>query len=225
MIEQLDTIWQEINSVIATGAALPASVIITQAVTAEKFDIRNLIADRDINGTGGILLPVVVCRCHPEEAADWGMQNNAYSQQVDIYYIDRELNRIDTTVTTATIGATQPVASSAGMFVGQLLYFETNKVYRTVKSMPTTTSVELTATITTTLGEVVTSFLVKDVTVRTKIIKDLFVAGTAFTSFLVQSQGTIDVSDMGTVNSALMDRNMAAFAGAFSMEVVYGDSY
>ena len=64
---------------------------------------------------------------------------------------------VNTTVTTGATSATQQVGSTAGMQAGGTLYFQTANVYATVSSVTDATHVVLTASITTTTSEVVTT--------------------------------------------------------------------
>lgn len=63
---------------------------------------------------------------------------------------------VNTTVTSGTTSATQTVGSTAGMQPGVSLYFATAGVYAIVSSVTNSTTVVLTASITTTTNEVVT---------------------------------------------------------------------
>jgi len=64
---------------------------------------------------------------------------------------------LTTTVTAAAANATQSVLSTAGMVVGDSLYFgNANNAYRIIQSITNATTVVLTATITTALGDTIT---------------------------------------------------------------------
>jgi len=63
---------------------------------------------------------------------------------------------VSTTVTSGASSATQTVGSTAGMQPGTSLYFATTNAYRIVSSVTNSTTVVLTATISTTTDEVVT---------------------------------------------------------------------
>jgi hypothetical protein len=65
-----------------------------------------------------------------------------------------------TTVTTGASSATQTVGNTAGMAAGDVLYFATTAVYRTVISVTNSTTVVVDATLSTTTAEVVTVFIV-----------------------------------------------------------------
>lgn len=62
---------------------------------------------------------------------------------------------VKTTVTSGASSATQTVGSTAGMQAGQSLYFAVSNAYRIVSSVTNTTTVVLTATISTTTAEAV----------------------------------------------------------------------
>lgn len=68
---------------------------------------------------------------------------------------------VSTTVTTGIASATQTVGSTAGMQVGDTLYFATAATTRIVSSITNATTVVLTATVTTTTSEVVTKISVQ----------------------------------------------------------------
>ncbi len=65
--------------------------------------------------------------------------------------------KVATTVTTGVASATQTVASTTNMVIGESLYFGTTKTTRVVQSITNATTVVLTATITTTTGEAITN--------------------------------------------------------------------
>lgn len=70
------------------------------------------------------------------------------------YFSSKQYERgAKTTVTSGTSSATQTVGSTAGMQTGDSLYFETSNAYRTVSSVTNSTTVVLTATISTTTSE------------------------------------------------------------------------
>jgi len=49
--------------------------------------------------------------------------------------------------------------------------------------------------------------------------------GTTFTNFQILEQGSLDLTDMNPVNSALMEKNVQMLAGAFSLNILYGNTY
>ena len=225
MSEFISSIWQEMQAKINSGLTLGVNVKVVQALKIERYDLRQLIADLDIQGTGGIEMPLIVFRYFPAEAVDWGMQNEAYSQRIEIYFMDRSDNEIYTSITTGATSASQTVASTSKMFVGQILTFETTKQVATIKTIDSSTGLTFEASLTTVTSEKVSSELITDVGVRIQQIKDLLIPGTSFTNFQILEQGSLDLTDMNPVNSALMEKNVQMLAGAFSLNILYGNTY
>ena len=225
MSEFISSIWQEMQAKINSGLTLGVNVKVVQALKIERYDLRQLIADLDIQGTGGIEMPLIVFRYFPAEAVDWGMQNEAYSQRIEIYFMDRSDNEIYTSITTGATNASQTVASTSKMFVGQILTFETTKQVATIKTIDSSTGLTFEASLTTVTSEKVSSELITDVGVRIQQIKDLLIPGTSFTNFQILEQGSLDLTDMNPVNSALMEKNVQMLAGAFSLNILYGNTY
>ena len=225
MNEFISSIWQEMQAKINSGLTLDADVKVVTALKIERYDLRQLIADLDINNTSGIKMPLIIFRHFPAEAADWGMHNESYTQRIEIYFMDRSANEIYTTVTTGATSDVQTVASTAGMVVGQILTFETTRQVATIKSIDSSTQVTFAAPLTTVIGEKVGSELITDVGLRVQQIKDLFAPGTSFTNFQIVEQGSLDVSDMNPVNSILMEKNVQMLTGAFSLNILYGNTY
>ena len=225
MSEFISSIWQEMQAKINSGLTLGVNVKVVQALKIERYDLRQLIADLDIQGTGGFEMPLIVFRYFPAEAVDWGMQNEAYSQRIEIYFMDRSDNEIYTSITTGATNASQTVASTSKMFVGQILTFETTKQVATIKTIDSPTGLTFEAALTTVTNEKVSSELITDVGVRIQQIKDLFLPGTTFTNFQILEQGSLDLTDMNPVNSALMEKNVQMLAGAFSLNILYGNTY
>lgn len=225
MSEFISSIWQEMQAKINSGLTLGVNVKVVQALKIERYDLRQLIADLDIQGTGGIEMPLIVFRYFPAEAVDWGMQNEAYSQRIEIYFMDRSDNEIYTSITTGATNASQTVASTVKTFVGQILTFETTKQVATIKTIDSSTGLTFEASLTTVTSEKVSSELITDVGVRIQQIKDLLIPGTSFTNFQILEQGSLDLTDMNPVNSALMEKNVQMLAGAFSLNILYGNTY
>lgn len=70
-----------------------------------------------------------------------------------------EESTLATTVGTGAASATQTLASTLGIVAGNTLYFATAGVFRTVLSVTNSTTLVLTATVTTTTGEAVSRIL------------------------------------------------------------------
>jgi len=108
-------------------------------------------------------------------------------------------NNASTTVTTGTNSATQTLGATAGMSVGDSLYFATAAVYRFIQSITSGTVVVLTASVNSTTGETVTRSLNNNATMTSAVI-DLLGNTTSVGDILVYADitstvtaGTIDI--------------------------------
>lgn len=131
---------------------------------------RGAIAKRGVYGTGGGIAVGTIDGLYYYSIGR-GFQGEADGPTIQREWTDEvrgswdDFSSPSTTVTVTATSATQTVGSTAGMYVGDSLYFATANVYRTVSSITDATTVVLTASVTGTETEVVTN-----VTARQRIV-------------------------------------------------------
>lgn len=218
-----ERIFNEINSIVVSTLSLPSQAIVTKATKFVRFDWKSLIQLFESVG-GGLEPPYCIIRPGPSQESDWGMHNMAFTIPLEIFLVESERNKINTTVITGAASATQEVTSTAKMFVDQRLYFETAGVYRIVASITDATHVVLTSSVTTVNGEGVTSDITSDVEVKIEKLRTAFKPGGSFTTFQLVTDPSTDVSDMNPANDHYGHDNYSLLAGSCYLEPLLGET-
>lgn len=225
MSELLNTVWLELASVIQNSADMPADTYITTALKIERYDLRNLIANLDLNNSNQIKLPLVVCRFYPAEPADYGMHIEAYTQRVDIIFLDRSANVPRVTVQETSVGDVIVVANTEGLYEGQCFVVLGKDTRVIVKSIDSATEMTVTEAVSVSTGDILEGQLSTELQMRIQKIKDSLLPGGAHTSFQILEQGVMDASDINPVNALLLEKNLAILAGTYSLVLAYGQVY
>lgn len=220
----LHEVTKELANIVSTQFGLSGRNIVTKATKMARYDWRDLLQMNEDSSSTGIDLPMAVMRFGKSTPADWGLSNKSYNQPVDIILVAATRERQETTITVGVNNATQTVASTTGMFVGQQLYFNTADVWRRITAI-NSPNITLDAAVNTTTNERVFSEVVTDVESLLEKLRDYLSFGTAFTSFQVIEEPSIDVSDTNYVNQVFYGANYPLFAGILSYTLLYGETY
>jgi hypothetical protein len=218
-----ERVFAEINETVKTTLALPNDAIITKATKFVRFDWRSLMAyfEKEVIG---LEAPYCIIRPGPSEPAEWGMSNHCLYIPIEIFYIDNERNRVNTTLSTINSPTEIVVADDSFMFVDQRLYFATTNEYGFVSALPGANVVQLSAAITPTVGEIIRSDITSDVEVKIEKLRTVFIQGVEYDTFQLMEDPLTDVSDLNPVNDHMGPDNYTLFAGSCFFKPLVGET-